>query len=127
MSSYIGPPHAPSWARHHRQRGVGRWQARLGDAAAYCASKFGLTGLTQALNAEGKPFGIRACIVYSGDMATNWGVWSPAERSASARQVPALTQAFPPQEVAALIVWIASAPPELVLNEVIVTALEERG
>src|SRR5262249_39684100 len=43
------------------------------NAAAYCASKFGLTGFTQALAAEGKPHGIRACIVYPGGMATQWG------------------------------------------------------
>jgi 3-oxoacyl-[acyl-carrier protein] reductase len=50
------------------------------NAAAYCASKFGLTGFTQALAAEGKPHGIRACIVYPGGMATNWGVWSSDTR-----------------------------------------------
>ncbi len=39
------------------------------NAAAYCASKFGLTGFTQALAAEGNLHGIRACIVYPGGMA----------------------------------------------------------
>jgi NADP-dependent 3-hydroxy acid dehydrogenase YdfG len=34
---------------------------------------------------------------------------------------------LPPQEVAALIVWIAAAPAELVLNEAIVSPLEEQG
>jgi NAD(P)-dependent dehydrogenase (short-subunit alcohol dehydrogenase family) len=43
------------------------------NAAAYCASKFGLTGLTQALAAEGRPHGIRACVLYPGAMATSWG------------------------------------------------------
>lgn len=38
------------------------------NASAYCASKFGLTGFTQALAAEGKPHGIRACVVYPGGM-----------------------------------------------------------
>lgn len=33
------------------------------NAAAYCASKFGLTGFTQAFAVEGKPHGIRTCIV----------------------------------------------------------------
>jgi NAD(P)-dependent dehydrogenase (short-subunit alcohol dehydrogenase family) len=42
-------------------------------AAAYCASKFALTGLTQALAAEGQPHGIRACVLYPGAMATSWG------------------------------------------------------
>ncbi|HEX9439725.1 MAG TPA: SDR family oxidoreductase [Roseiflexaceae bacterium] len=97
------------------------------NAAAYCASKFGLTGFTQALAVEGKPYGIRACIIYPGGMATSWGAWSPMERQEPDRESPPPTKALPPDEVAALIIWIASAPPELVLNEAIVTPLEERG
>jgi NADP-dependent 3-hydroxy acid dehydrogenase YdfG len=97
------------------------------NAAAYCASKFGLTGLTQALAAEGRPHAIRACVVYPGAMATSWGVWSPVERRVASSERPAATKALPPEEVAALIVWIAAAPPELVLNEAIVTPLEEQG
>ena len=96
-------------------------------AAAYCASKFGLTGFTQALAAEGKEHGIRACVVYPGGMATNWGVWSSSERGTTPRELPPPTQALPPAEVAALIVWIASAPMELVLNEAIVSPVEEEG
>jgi NAD(P)-dependent dehydrogenase (short-subunit alcohol dehydrogenase family) len=33
------------------------------SAAAYCASKFGLSGLTQALAAEARDSGVRVCIV----------------------------------------------------------------
>ena len=80
------------------------------NAAAYRASKFGLTGLTQAPAAEGKPHGIRACLVYPGGMATSWGVWAPGERSTTRRQAPAPTAALPPDEVAALIVWLAGSP-----------------
>jgi NAD(P)-dependent dehydrogenase (short-subunit alcohol dehydrogenase family) len=97
------------------------------NAAAYCASKFGLTGLTQALAAEGKAHGIRACVVYPGGMATSWGIWSPTERQSLQREAPPPTQALPPAEVAALLVWIAAAPPEMVLNEVIATPLLEGG
>jgi NAD(P)-dependent dehydrogenase (short-subunit alcohol dehydrogenase family) len=43
------------------------------NAAAYCASKFALSGFTQALNAEGKVHGIRACVIFPGAMATAWG------------------------------------------------------
>src|SRR6266700_509430 len=96
------------------------------NAAAYCASKFGLSGLTQALAAEGRPHGVRACVLYPGAMATNWGVWSADERPGAASS-PVSTDALPPGDVAALIAWIASAPPEVVLNEVIVTPLQERG
>ena len=97
------------------------------NAGAYCASKFGLTGLTQALAAEGKPHGIRACVLYPGGMATRWGAWSREQRMAERREPPPATKALPPDEVAALIVWIAAAPPELVLNEAVVSPLDEAG
>jgi NAD(P)-dependent dehydrogenase (short-subunit alcohol dehydrogenase family) len=97
------------------------------NAAAYCASKFALTGLTQALAAEGRQHGIRACVLYPGAMATSWGVWSPAARGTARGERPPASKALPPQGVAALIVWIAAAPAELVLNEAIVSPLEEQG
>jgi NAD(P)-dependent dehydrogenase (short-subunit alcohol dehydrogenase family) len=97
------------------------------NAAAYCASKFALTGFTQALHAEGKPHGIRACVIFPGAMATGWGAWHSARREAADREPESPTRSLPPEDVAALIVWIASAPPELVLNEVIATPLGEQG
>ena len=96
-------------------------------AAAYCASKFALTGLTQALAAEGRADGIRACVLYPGAMATSWGVWSPAERERTQGERPPARRALPPQEVAALIVWLAAAPATLVVNEAVVSPLEEQG
>ena len=85
-----------------------------------------MTGLTQALGAEVRPHGVRACIVYPGAMATHWGTWSAEERSgegpASSRR-----EALPPETVAAFIAWIATAPSALVLDEAIVTPLDERG
>jgi len=97
------------------------------NASAYCASKFGLTGLTQALAAEGKRYGIRVCVLYPGGMATEWGTWSGVQRQRGPRESPRATKALPPDEVAALIVWIAGAPFELVLNEAIVSPLDETG
>jgi NAD(P)-dependent dehydrogenase (short-subunit alcohol dehydrogenase family) len=95
------------------------------NAAAYCAAKFGLTGFTQALAAEGRPHRIRAAVVYPGAMDTSWGIWEPADRGTSTAPVPA--GALPPEQVAQLIVWMAAAPPDLVLNEVTVTPLTEQG
>jgi NADP-dependent 3-hydroxy acid dehydrogenase YdfG len=60
-------------------------------------------------------------------MATHWGTWSSTERHAKPEEAPPVTKALPPAEVASLIVWIAAAPPELVLNEVIITPLDEGG
>jgi NAD(P)-dependent dehydrogenase (short-subunit alcohol dehydrogenase family) len=96
------------------------------NASAYCASKFALTGFTQALGAEVRPHGIRVCVVYPGAMATHWGAWSAAERPGES---PARSprEALPPETVAAFIAWIATAPPEFVLDEAVVTPLDEHG
>ncbi|MEX2290909.1 MAG: SDR family NAD(P)-dependent oxidoreductase [Mycobacteriales bacterium] len=95
------------------------------NAAAYCAAKFALTGFTQALAAEGRPYGIRTCVLYPGAMDTSWGIWSPDDRGSGEPTVPA--DALAPDQVARLITWIASAPADLVLNEVTVTPLLEQG
>jgi NADP-dependent 3-hydroxy acid dehydrogenase YdfG len=97
------------------------------NASAYCASKFALTGFTQALAAEAKSHGVRACIVYPGAMATQWGTWSADERGSGESDAGSAREALPPEMVADLIAWIATAPPELVLNEAIVSPLEEQG
>ena len=95
-------------------------------AAAYCSAKFGLTGLTQALAADGRAHRIRACVLYPGAMDTSWGVWSPEDRSSSAGTTPP-AEALAPEQVARLIAWIAAAPQDVVLNEVTVTPLLEQG
>jgi NAD(P)-dependent dehydrogenase (short-subunit alcohol dehydrogenase family) len=96
------------------------------SASAYCASKFGLTGLTEALADEGKEHGIRAIVLYPGAMATNWGAFSPGEREevGEANEAPP-TRALPPEHVADLIAWVATSPPEFVLTEGIVLPIEE--
>ncbi|SNR81694.1 hypothetical protein [Blastococcus mobilis] len=59
-------------------------------------------------------------------MDTHRGRWSPEARETLGRAAePA--EALPPGDVAGLITWICAAPPELVLNEVTVTPLLERG
>lgn len=95
------------------------------EAAAYCASKFGLTGFSQALADEGRAHGIRVCILYPGAMATNWGAWTPEERHESAAGDVSPSQVLPPERIADYIVWFASTPPEFVLTEGIITPVEE--
>ena len=96
------------------------------NASAYCASKFGLTGFTEALADEGKEHGIRAIVLYPGAMATNWGAFSPEERQGSELNEAPLTRVLQPERVADLIVWLAASPPEFVLTEGIVLPIEER-
>jgi NAD(P)-dependent dehydrogenase (short-subunit alcohol dehydrogenase family) len=96
------------------------------NASAYCASKFGLTGFTEALADEGREHGIRAIVLYPGAMATNWGAFSPEERKeeGESKEAPP-TQVLRPERVAELIAWIATSPPEFVLTEGIVLPIEE--
>jgi NAD(P)-dependent dehydrogenase (short-subunit alcohol dehydrogenase family) len=51
---------------------VGGFSGGFPNAGIYCATKFALAGLTEALAAEGKPFGIRATIVYPGYFRTSF-------------------------------------------------------
>jgi 3-oxoacyl-[acyl-carrier protein] reductase len=95
------------------------------NASAYCASKFGLTGFTQALADEGREHGIRACVLYPGAMATSWGAFSPEERREGGGEEAPPTRALPPEEVADLIAWLVAAPREFVLTEGIVLPIEE--
>lgn len=95
------------------------------NASAYCASKFGLTGLTEALADEGRSHGIRAVVLYPGAMATNWGAFSPEERQQSEPNGAPATQVLAPERVADFIVWFAASPPEFVLTEGIVLPIEE--
>lgn len=98
-------------------------------ASAYCASKFALTGLTQALAAEGREHGTRVCVLYPGAMATNWGTFDPAARPGRDDEAAGVDErdALPPDTVADLIVWMASNPGRPVLNEVTITPLREAG
>src|ERR671927_79526 len=90
------------------------------NASAYCASKFGLTGFTEALADEGKEHGIRAIVLYPGAMATNWGAFSPEERHQSEPNDAPETQVLAPEQVAGFIAWFVASPPEFVLTEGII-------
>jgi 3-oxoacyl-[acyl-carrier protein] reductase len=95
------------------------------NASAYCASKFGLTGFTEALADEGKEHGIRAIVLYPGAMATNWGAFSPEERQEGGSNEASPTRVLPPERVANLIVWLVGSPSDFVLTEGIVLPIEE--
>ena len=95
------------------------------NASAYCASKFGLTGLTEALADEGRGHGIRAIVLYPGAMATNWGAFSPEERQESEPNGAPATRVLAPERVAEFIAWFVASPPEFVLTEGIVLPIEE--
>jgi NAD(P)-dependent dehydrogenase (short-subunit alcohol dehydrogenase family) len=95
------------------------------NASAYCASKFGLTGFTQALADEGKEHGIRAIVLYPGAMATSWGAFSPEERQEGQSNEAPPSRVLPPERVAEFITWFAATSPEFVLTEAVVVPIEE--
>jgi hypothetical protein len=86
----------------------------------------GLTGLTQVLAAGGRRQGSGSRAL-PGGMATRWGAFTPEHRALSGREATPVRQALPPEHVADLIVWLAKAPGDLVLNEAIVTPPDETG
>lgn len=91
------------------------------NASAYHASKWGLVGFGRALGVEGRPDGIRVTTVIPGGMRTHFfdrfaeqGIPMPQEEDLQS-----------PSNVADVIVFAASMPPESVMQEVIVTPLTE--
>jgi NAD(P)-dependent dehydrogenase (short-subunit alcohol dehydrogenase family) len=91
------------------------------NAAAYHASKWGLRSFSRALGVEGRPNDIRVTTIIPGGMRTHFfdrfkeqGIPMPEERNLQ-----------DPANVAEVIVCAAMAPPESVLQEVIITPLTE--
>ena len=97
------------------------------DASAYCASKFALTGFTQALHAETREHCVRDCLIYPGAMSTHWGTFQPDDSNDRDAEPADPEHALPPEAVADFIAWLAAAPADLVVNEATVTPLREQG
>src|SRR3954452_1983342 len=76
--------------------------------APYCASKFGVVGMSEALNAELAPRGIHVTALCPGVINTAIGTKSIMRGGLAARQEQALkyyrTQGVPPEEVAAAVI-----------------------
>ncbi|MBI3240799.1 MAG: SDR family oxidoreductase [Chloroflexi bacterium] len=80
--------------------------------AAYCASKFGLNGLSEVLALEGKARNIRVHLVCPGNTQTqSWDDQAPAEVQA---------RMMPPEAVAEVVRWLAVSPPEVTFDKVAV-------
>lgn len=102
---------------HMRDRGWGRivnitslWSIRAQrNDAAYCASKFGLDGLTASLAAELAPYGILVNAVAPGYILTDTVAkhFTP-ERIAKESQTIPLGRYGKPEEIAEIVAWLAS-------------------
>jgi NAD(P)-dependent dehydrogenase (short-subunit alcohol dehydrogenase family) len=83
--------------------------------AAYSVSKFGLNGLTQAINAEERANGISACLISPGDINTPILDRRPNPPPAEARQ-----HMLQPEDVAQCVLLALSLPARAVIEELVI-------
>jgi NAD(P)-dependent dehydrogenase (short-subunit alcohol dehydrogenase family) len=91
---------------------VGR-MARDLAGAAYVCSKFGLTGLTQQINAEERGHGIRACSIFPRDVNTALLDKRPQPPTPEAR-----ARMIQPEDLAECVWLAATLPSRVVLDEI---------
>ena len=82
-------------------------------SAAYCASKFGVVGLSRVLAIEGRPHGVRVTVLYPG--AVDTAIW---DGIADDRE-----GFLKPHDVARAILYAASSSPESSVGEIEITPL----
>jgi NAD(P)-dependent dehydrogenase (short-subunit alcohol dehydrogenase family) len=82
---------------------------------AYVASKFGLAGLTQSINAEERANGIRACAIFPGDIDTPILDRRPAPPPPEARQ-----RMLRPEDVADCVMLAVSLPDRAVIEQLVI-------
>src|SRR5687768_16365641 len=87
--------------------------ARHVSGAAYVASKFGLRGLTQQINAEERAHGVRACSICPRDINTPLLDKRPQPPAADVR-----ARMLQPDDLAACVWLAATLPPRVVLDEI---------
>jgi len=109
---------------HMRQRGTGTIVNIISDAAkqaspkagpAYSMSKAGLVGLTQAINAEERARGIRACAILPGDIDTPLLNKRPVVPDSDAR-----AKMMKPEDIAQCVVFCVQLPPRAIVEELLV-------
>ncbi len=90
-------------------------QASAKSGAAYVISKFGLTGLTQTINAEERPNGIRACCVFPGDIDT-----AILNKRALPPPPEARARMMQPEDIAACVWFAAMLPARATVEEILI-------
>lgn len=90
-------------------------QASAKSGAAYVLSKFGLTGLTQTINAEERVNGIRGCCIFPGDIDTPL-----LEKRAAPPPPQARTRMLHPEDVAEAAWFVANLPARATVEELLI-------
>ncbi len=81
----------------------------------YVISKFGMAGLTSAINAEERTRGVRACAIFPGDINTPILDKRPAPPDAAAR-----AKMMQPEDIAECVLLAINLPPRAIIEELIV-------
>ena len=92
------------------------------SGAAYAAAKHGVVAMSHSINAEECVNGIRSTVVCPGEVATPILDQRPVPVSAEDR-----ARMLQPEDVADLIVYVATLPSHVCLNEVWITPTWNRG
>lgn len=90
-------------------------QASPKAGPGYVMSKFGLAGLTQAINAEERGHGVRACAIFPGDIDTPLLGKRPAPPDAAAR-----AKMMQPEDIAECVMLAVNLPGRAVVEEILV-------
>ena len=90
--------------------------------AAYSAAKHGLQALTGSINAEERRHGIRACAIAPGETDTPNLDLRPLPPSSESR-----TSMMTSQDIANVVLWVASQPPHLNVEQIVITPTKGRN
>lgn len=90
-------------------------QASPKAGPGYVISKFGMVGLTQAINAEERPNGIRACAILPGDIDTPLLDKRPAPPNQEAR-----AKMMQPEDIADCVLLAVNLPARAVIEELLI-------
>ncbi len=83
------------------------------NRGAYCASKFGVVGFSEALAQEARRHNVRVSVICPGSVRTTFG------RHLDGGGRGKLSWALDPEEVARVALHLAASPPETFINEVV--------
>ncbi len=83
------------------------------NRAAYCASKFGVLGFSEALAQEARRHNVRVSVICPGSVRTTFG------RHLDGGGSDKLSWALDPEEVARAALHLAASPPETFISEVV--------
>ena len=93
--------------------------------AAYCAAKAGELQITRALRLELSGTGIRVSTVDPGMAETEFSLVRFRGDDARARQVYEGTQPLKAEDIAEILVWVASRPPHVNIDELLVKPTDQ--